>query len=95
MTDQDIEATIADRMSEINDRITESEREMTKFLTYMEARVNDALDLLEEEQRAAAAVAKLRAEMVNHIKLIEDGPITSMTTALGELQAAVGHADHS
>ena len=95
MTDQDIEATIADRMSEINDRITESEREMTKWKTYMEARIHAALDLLEEEPRSAAAVEKLRAETVNHIKLIEDGPITSMTTALGELQAAVAHTEHS
>ena len=52
MIEQDIE-TIAERISEINARITESERAMTKWIE------------------------------------------TYMTTALGELQAAVGHLEHS
>ena len=82
---------LGSRIAALDDRITESERAMTQWIeTYMQT----TRALLETEEQARRGqvleVGRGVEGLTERVRLIEDGPIESIMSVLGDLQTAVG-----
>ena len=82
---------LGSRIAALDDRITESERAMTQWIeTYMQT----TRALLETEEQARRGqvleVGRGVEGLTERVRLIEDGPMESIMSVLGDLQTAVG-----
>jgi len=85
--DQRIENVVAN----IHHRITESERSMTTWVGTQLKVARDLIQLEEDNRRELGGEFRQEITAVNErVRLIEDGPITTIMDVLGDLQSTVG-----